>query len=71
MNAKKNGKGKGGETWAGKTFVSQRRTKMDKGKEDDQGSRKILRNRKYFVCRGEKCIRKKENIFGEGKYLEK
>ena len=46
---------------------------MDKGKEDDQGSRKILRNRKYlFVEEKNRNIgeEKREHI-GEEKYWEK
>ena len=40
---KRNGKGKGGKTWAWKTFVSWRKTKMDRGKEEDILTRKNIR----------------------------
>ena len=46
---------------------------MDKGKEDDQGSRKILRNRKYLFVeeKNRKIGEQKREHIGEGKYLEK
>ena len=46
---------------------------MDKGKEDDQGSRKILRNRKYLFVeeKNRKIGEEKREHIGEGKHLEK
>ena len=41
MKEKKQGKGE--KTWAGKTFVSRRRTKVDKGKEEDILTREKIR----------------------------